>query len=173
MFHQNTLTLLATTLKTGVEYASIEHHDSALRVKLPRPEIMSLFPGVDYSFFKEKSLSQSIHGSKPDPMDAHVLVSDEGQKVRAIKLTHVYTQIEYMGQYVILMFPFDRHSGTVYNRTANFIKLNFPEFYDKQYHARAKAIIAKLDRRKPSPSIKRKGPPLKRLSNENYKRMVK
>ena len=162
--------MLGTNLMFPLRDLVLSDDKKSIKIRLADRDIMQMSPDSVVHDFK---LQAGYDGAPQSLSNLFILLSDKSQKVRMVKLTKVHSYLDYGGHAVVMVFPFEVETGKVLGKLSNTVKKYFPDYHSKQYLARAKAVIATLDRRPTVPSLKRQGPPLRRLSNEKYKLMVR
>ncbi len=98
-----------------------------------------------------------------------LLACSDSRAVAVSKLTHMYAQRNAIIDGMRFYIPIEATNTTVFaNRLSKTVKEHFPDFYEAQTLDHARAVIAKLDRRAPKPTLKKPKPPLTRLANERW-----
>lgn len=168
--------ILDTTLKLPKHSLTLEINqpstleESRLTAPLPFLELKRTFPDWDVDTMLDRYCSWD---RPPEPIDiahCYVLFGSGGQRgVSVVELPTMYMVREPIMGGARLIFPIKPKDVAFYpSRLSNTVKELFPIFYAAQELEHAKAVIAKLDKRKPKPSLKKSKPPLKRLSNERW-----
>ncbi len=168
--------ILETTLKLPKHSITLEichpatGKESQLSAQLTHLELKHIFP--DWEAEELLDYYCAWH-RKPQPIEfapAYVMYgAPDSRGVSIVEVHTMYIQREPLTGGARLVFPISPQDVTYYqSRLANTVKALFPEFYARQSLDQAKAIIAKLTKRAPTPSLTKPKPPLKRLSNERW-----